>query len=144
MNTITTLHQNLLLKSLPVGELTLIAPHLELVRLKSGDRIYDSNVPMQYVYFPTTAIISLLNLKDDGSFTEIAVVGNEGILGISLSLGSEATLSCAVVKSGGFALRLNGYQFIEDLLRAGPMQHQLLQYIQASLTQMAHTAYRQR
>lgn len=141
MNTITTLHQNLILAALPEGELARLAPHLELVQLKSGESIFEPNVPMQYVYFPTTAIISQLSLTEDGSSTEIAVVGKEGVVGISVSIGSKTTSSCATVQSSGFAYRLSGRRLKQEFFRVGPVQQQLVKYTQALLTQMTHSHY---
>lgn len=140
MNTTTTFNQNLLLAALPKDELDRITPYLELVEMNLGDKIYKPNQPMQYVYFPTTAIVSLLNMMEDGSSAEIAVVGKEGVLGISLFMGGETTLSWAIVQSGGYAYRLSSYRLKEEFFRAGPMQHLLLRYTQSLLTQMAQTA----
>ncbi len=135
-----SMDQNLLLGALPEEELARIAPYLELVEANLGDTIYSPNEQMQYVYFPTTSIISLLNMMEDGSSAEIAVVGKEGVLGISLFMGGETTLSWAIVQSSGYAYRLSSYRLKEEFFRAGPMQHLLLRYTQALLTQMAQTA----
>lgn len=139
MNT-PSMNENLLLGALPEEELARMAPYLELVETNLGDTIYSPNEQMQHVYFPTTAIISLLNMMEDGSSAEIAVVGQEGVLGISLFMGGETTLSWAVVQSAGYAYRLSSYRLKEEFFRAGPMQHLLLRYTQALLTQMAQTA----
>jgi CRP-like cAMP-binding protein len=95
---------------------------------------------MRHVYFPTTSIVSLLYVMEDGSSAEIAVVGNEGIVGVSLFMGGETTSSWAVVQSAGFAYRLNGQLLKDAFFRAGPLQRLLLRYTQALLTQMAQTA----
>jgi CRP-like cAMP-binding protein len=95
---------------------------------------------MHYVYFPTTAIVSLLYVMEDGSSAEIAVVGNEGIVGVSLFMGGDTTTSRAVVQSAGYGFRLSGQLLKEAFSRIGSMQHLLLRYTQALLTQMAQTA----
>ena len=95
---------------------------------------------MHNVYFPTTCIVSLLYVMEDGASAEIAVVGNEGIVGVSLFMGGESTTSRAVVQSAGHAYRLKGQLLKDAFFRAGPMQHLLLRYTQALLTQMAQTA----
>lgn len=140
MDRTATLEQNLLLSALPEEELARLAPHLELVEMKLGDTMYSPNMEMRDVYFPTTAIISLLNVMQDGSSAEIAVVGKEGIVGVSLFMGGETTSSWAVVQSAGLGYRLNGRILKEEFFRAGPMQQLLLRYTQALLTQMAQTA----
>jgi CRP-like cAMP-binding protein len=95
---------------------------------------------MRHVYFPTTSIVSLLYVMEDGSSAEIAVVGNEGIVGVSLFMGGETTSSRAVVQCAGHAFRLKGQSLKDEFYRAGPMQRLLLRYTQALLTQMAQTA----
>ncbi len=140
MNLSTTFDQNLLLSALPEEDLARLAPHLELVDMPLGDAIFSPNVPIRYVYFPTTAIVSLLNVMEDGSSAEIAVVGKEGIVGVSLFMGGETSSSWAVVQSAGLGYRLRGQRLKDEFLRAGPMQHLLLRYTQALLTQMAQTA----
>lgn len=140
INSITTINQNLILAALSEQELAHISPHLELVEMKLGDRVYEPNVPMKYVYFPTTAIVSLLNMTESGSSAEIAVVGKEGIVGISLFMGGQTTLSWAVVQSAGFAFRLSGQRLEKEFFRSRQMQCLLLHYTQALITQMAQTA----
>jgi len=105
-----------------------------------GQALYESGSQLRYVYFPTTAIVSLLYVMEDGRSAEIAVVGNEGIVGVSLFMGGETTSSRAVVQSAGDAYRLKGRVLKQEFERAGPMQHLLLRYTQALLTQMAQTA----
>ncbi len=139
MNTPTTMNQNLLLAALSGKELAHIAPNLELVEMKLGDKIYEPNVPLQYVYFPTTAIVSLLNMTEDGSTAQIAVVGKEGIVGFSLFMGSETSLNWAVVQSCGLAYRLNGQQ-LKEVFRIPQVQYIFLRYMQVLLTQTAQTA----
>ena len=105
-----------------------------------GEVLYESGVQMRYVHFPTNCIVSLLYVMEDGSSAEIAVVGNEGVVGVSLFMGGETTLSRALVQSAGHAYRLRGKMIKDEFFLAGPMQHLLLRYTQALLTQMAQTA----
>ena len=105
-----------------------------------GDVLYESGDRLRYVYFPTTSIISLLYVMEDGASAEIAVVGNEGILGISLFMGGETTPSRAIVQSAGHAFRLRAALLKEEFARYGPTMHLLLRYTQALITQMAQTA----
>jgi CRP-like cAMP-binding protein len=132
--------QNHLLDALPESDYERLAPHLELVPLKLGDVLYESGDALRYVYFPTTVIISLLYVMEDGASAEIAVVGNEGILGISLFMGGETTPSRAVVQSAGHAFRLKAGLLKDEFGRFGPTMHLLLRYTQALITQMAQTA----
>jgi CRP-like cAMP-binding protein len=105
-----------------------------------GEVLYESGVTLSHVYFPTTAIVSLLYVMEDGASAEIAVVGNEGIVGISLFMGGESTPSRAVVQSAGQGFRLKAQVLKEEFNRAGPVLHLLLRYTQALITQMAQTA----
>ena len=98
--------QNQLLASLPGAEFARLAPHLELVTMPLGEALYESGGQLQHVYFPTTSIVSLLYVLEDGASAEIAVVGNEGILGISLFMGGDTTPSRAVIQSSGHGYRL--------------------------------------
>jgi CRP-like cAMP-binding protein len=132
--------QNHLLAALPAEECTRLLPHLELVTMPLGQVLYESGAQMRYVYFPTTSIVSLLCVMENGASAEIAVVGNEGIVGVSLFMGGETTPSRAVVQSAGHAYRLKGPLLKDEFYRAGPMQRLLLRYTQALLTQMAQTA----
>jgi CRP-like cAMP-binding protein len=132
--------QNHLLAALPAEECARLFPHLELVSMPLGDALCEPGAQMRHVYFPTTAIVSLLYVMEDGASAEIAVVGNEGIVGVSLFMGGETTTSRAVVQSAGHAYRLTGQLLKDAFLRAGPMQRLLLRYTQALLTQMAQTA----
>ena len=140
---VTALHdpkQNYLLAALPPGEFERLAPHLELAALTLGEVLYESGGRLNHVYFPTNSIVSLLYVMQDGASAEIAVVGNEGILGISLFMGGETTPSRAVVQSEGFCYRLPAQQLKREFSRAGPMMHLLLRYTQALITQMSQTA----
>ncbi len=132
--------QNHLLGVLSAEESATIFPDLELVPMPLGESICEPGMPMRYVYFPTTCIVSLLYVMEDGASAEIAVVGNEGIVGISVFMGGETTTSRAVVQSAGHAYRLKGQMLKDAFLNAGPMQRLLLRYTQALLTQMAQTA----
>lgn len=132
--------QNCLLSCLPAEDYLRIEPHLELVEMPLGEALYESGMQIRHVHFPTTAIVSLLNVMEDGASAEIAVVGNEGIVGVSLFMGGESTLSRAIVQSAGHAYRMRGQLLKDEFFRAGPMQHLLLRYTQALLTQMAQTA----
>jgi CRP-like cAMP-binding protein len=132
--------QNHLLAALPVPESERLYPHLEPVVLPLGDVLYESGDRLQYVYFPIASIVSLLYVMADGASAEIAVVGNEGIIGIALFMGGETMPNRAVVQSAGHAYRLKGQLLKEEFNRAGELQHLLLRYTQALLTQMSQTA----
>lgn len=132
-------NQNHLLAALPTAEFERLAPHLELVPMLLGESLYEPGVQLQYVYFPTTAIVSLLYVLESGASAEIAGVGNEGILGISLFMGGDTTPSSAVVQTAGHGYRLPGRLLKEEFNRAGLMQRLLLRYTQALLTQMCQT-----
>jgi len=133
-------HQNHLLDALPAVDYDRLAPHLELVPMRLGDVLYESGAKLRYVYFPTTCIVSLLYVMEDGASAEIAIVGNEGILGISLFMGGDTTPSRAVVQSAGHAFRLRAELLKDEFGRFGPTMHLLLRYTQALITQMAQTA----
>jgi CRP-like cAMP-binding protein len=137
---IHTPRDNRLLNALPASEYERIEPNLEKVALPLGEVLYEPDVQLRYVYFPTSAIVSLLYVMADDASAEIAVVGNEGILGISLFMGGETTTSRAVVQSAGHGYRLNARLLKEEFQRSGPMLHLLLRYTQALITQMAQTA----
>jgi len=132
--------QNHLLAALPAAEYDRLLPNLELVTMRLGEVLYESGGQLQHVYFPTDSIISLLYVMEDGASAEIAVVGNEGVLGISLFMGGDTTPSRAVVQSAGFAYRLKAQLLKQEFNRSGPMMRILLRYTQALITQMAQTA----
>jgi CRP-like cAMP-binding protein len=132
--------QNRLLAALPAPDYARLEPHLKLVQMPLGTVLYESGILLNHVYFPTTSIVSLLYVMADGASAEIAVVGNEGVIGVSLFMGGETTPSRAVVQSAGHAYRLSGQLLKEEFTRAGAMQHLLLRYTQALITQMAQTA----
>jgi CRP-like cAMP-binding protein len=132
--------QNHLLRALPAPEAERLLPQLEFVPMPLGNVLYESGSQLRYVYFPTTSIISLLYVMEDGASAEIAVVGNEGMVGVALFMGGETTPSRALVQSAGHAYRLKGQILKEEFRRAAGLQHLLLRYTQALLTQMAQTA----
>jgi CRP-like cAMP-binding protein len=132
--------QNRLLAGLPAADFDRLLPHLELVPMTLGAVLYESGSKQAHVYFPTTSIVSLLYVMADGASAEIAVVGNDGIVGVALFMGGETTPSRAIVQSAGFAYRLSAHDLKEEFVRAGVLQQRLLRYTQALLTQMAQTA----
>jgi CRP-like cAMP-binding protein len=132
--------QNHLLAALPAEEYARLTPHLERVPMPLGKVLYESGNELRHVYFPTTAIVSLLYVMNDGASAEIAVVGNEGIIGVALFMGGETMPNRAVVQSAGQAYRLKGQLLKQEFNRSGELQHLLLRYTQALLTQMAQTA----
>ena len=133
-------NQNFLLAALLDAEFNRLSPHLELVSLKLGDVLAESGSKTAYLYFPTTAIISLHYLLENGGSSEIAGVGNEGVLGISLFMGGDTTPSRAVVQTGGFGYRIPSRILVEEFDRAGPVMRLFLRYTQALITQMSQTA----
>lgn len=132
--------RNRLLDSLPQSDRTRILPHLESVELPLREVLCEAGNPLQYAFFPTTVIVSLLNVMNDGACGEIAVVGNEGIIGVSLFMGGETMPSRAVVQSAGHGFRLKAHLLKEEFIRCGPLRQLLLRYTQALITQMALTA----
>jgi CRP-like cAMP-binding protein len=135
-----TPQQNRLLAALPSAELARWLPDLEPVELPLGKVLYESGGTMSHVYFPTTAIVSLLCLMVNGASAEIAVVGNEGLVGVSLFMGGQSTTSRAVVRSAGHGFRLRADQMMLEFSRGGPALHLLLRYTQALISQMTQTA----
>ena len=132
--------ENQLLAALPAAEWERWLPDLELVEMPLGEVLYESGRTLAHVYFPIDAIVSLLYVMENGASAEIAVVGNEGIVGISLFMGGENTPSRAIVQSAGHAYRVAGQYLKDEFYRAGPLQRLLLRYTQALITQMAQTA----
>jgi len=129
-----------LLAALPDEEFQRWVPLLEIVDLPLGLVLHESGRTLSHVYFPTTAIVSLLFVLEDGDSAEIAVVGNEGVVGVSLFMGGESTPSRAVVQSAGRGLRLSSSAIKEAFTRNGPVMHLMLRYTQALITQMSQTA----
>jgi CRP-like cAMP-binding protein len=132
--------RNCLLAALPAIVMERWRPFLESVQMPLGGVLYESGATLSHVYFPTTSIVSLLYVMEDGASAEIAVVGNEGIVGISLFMGGESTPSRAVVQSAGRGFRLKSSILKDEFNHAGPLLHLLLRYTQALITQMAQTA----
>ena len=133
-------NDNHLLAALPAAERQRWLPQLEPVDLPLGQVLYESGSTMSHVYFPSTAIVSLLYVMEDGASAEIAVVGNEGLVGIALFMGGESTPSRAVVQSAGKGHRMRAAAVKEEFDRSSAVLHLLLRYTQALITQMAQTA----
>ena len=132
--------QNHLLAALPADDYTRLAPDLELIPMPLGWAVYESGGQLSYLYFPTTSIVSLLYVMESGASAEIAITGNEGLVGISLFMGGESTPSRAVVQSAGNAYRLRAGILKREFALGGNLQHLALRYTQALITQMAQTA----
>src|SRR6202162_2855179 len=133
-------NQNHLLAALPTAEFERLAPHLELVPMLLGETLYQPGGQLSHVYFPTTAIVSLLYVMESGLSAEIAGVGNEGILGISLFMGGDTTPSSAVVQTAGHGYRLERSLLKREFNRGALLHRWLLRYTQALITQMNQTA----
>ena len=133
-------NQNHLLAALLDADFDRLSPHLEPQMMRLGDVLYESGGKLNYVYFPTSAIVSLHYVLENGASSEIAGVGNEGILGISLFMGGNTTPSRAVVQTSGHGYRLKSHILMDEFNRAGPVMRLLLRYTQALLTQMSQTA----
>lgn len=131
--------QNYLLAAMPDEEFARIAPQLERVSLKRGDVLYEFETDLKYGYFTTTALAVLLCNMEDGTSTEVAVVGNEGVLGVSIFLSDQGALTQAVVQHSGEAYRLKATHLKAEFDHCGHLQHVLLRYTQTLLTQMAQT-----
>lgn len=136
---------NRLLAALPEGEYERLRPHLEPIQMQTGEIIHESGFQMRYVYFPTSAIVSLLYSMEDGASAEIAGIGNEGMLGVTLIMGGETMPNRAMVLCAGTAYRLRPRFLMNEFNRAGgrrtgALQHLLLRYTQALITQMSQTA----
>jgi len=131
---------NRLLAALPAEDYARLAPELDLIPMTLGWAIYESGGSLGYVYFPTDAIVSLLYVLADGDSTELGVVGNDGLVGISLFMGGETTPSRAVVQSAGHGYRLRASIVKSEFRQGGALQHLLLRYTQSLITQMMQTA----
>jgi CRP-like cAMP-binding protein len=132
--------ENRLLAALSTDEWSRLEANLQPIALPLGTVVYESGIQLGYVYFPTTSIVSLLYVMADGASAEIAAVGNDGVVGIALFMGGESTPSRAVVQSAGWAFRLRSELMMKEFTRGGQLQHILLRYTQALITQMAQTA----
>ena len=132
--------KNRLLAALPVADWQRWLPQLQAVAMPLGQVLCESGSLPTHVYFPTTALVSLLYVMEDGASAEIAVVGNEGIVGVSLFMGGGSTPSRAVVQSAGHGFRMKGPTIKNEFNQSPPVLHLLLRYTQALITQMAQTA----
>ena len=135
-----TPRQNRLLAALPAEEFERLSHHLELVYLQLGEVLYESGSMLHHTYFPTNSIVSLLYVMEDGASAEIAVVGNEGMLGVALYMGGGSRPNRAVVQSAGYAYRLLASLFQQECSHNRPLNRLLLRYIQALITQTSQTA----
>lgn len=133
-------NQNHLLAALAEAEFRLLLPHMELIPLALGDVLYESGEELNHLYFPTTAVISLHYLLVNGKSSEIANVGNEGVLGVSLLMGGKTTPGRAIVSMDGYGYRIPGSILVEEFHRNGQLQEILLRYVQALITQMSQMA----
>jgi CRP-like cAMP-binding protein len=132
--------KNRLLAALPREEYERVLPHLGRVSFKLGEVVYESGGQMEHIYFPTTAIVSLLYLMENGSSAEMGMAGNEGVVGVALFMGGNTMPNRAVVRSAGGAVRMRAQVLREEFSRGGSFQSLLLRYTQALLTQMSQTA----
>jgi CRP-like cAMP-binding protein len=132
--------QNHLLCTLSPEELKRLLPHLEPIDFSLSEVIYESGERPDYVYFPTTAIVSLLYTTQDGATVEMGLAGNDGMIGVAIFLGGDTTPSRAVVQIAGSALRISAQLLLEEFSRGGLFQRLLLRYTQALITQISQTA----
>lgn len=140
MSTPSDPRQNHVLAALPEADFARLERHLAAIPLPLGWPVYEAGMSMQYLYFPTSGIVSMLQVMANGASGEIAVVGNEGVVGISLFMGSKSMSNRAIVQSAGHAYRLPAAELDAEFGRGGPLQHCLLRYTQALITQMSQTA----
>ena len=136
----TSPQQNHILEALPAAERERLFPHLKLVSLPLGSVIYEAGDSQRHIYFPIDSIVSLLYVLKNGASAEIAVVGNDGAIGVALFMGGETTTNRAIVQSAGSAYRLTRKRLKEEFERHGELLHILLRYTQGLITQMAQTA----
>lgn len=136
----TIARKNYLLATLIEPEFSRINHNLEPITLKLGQVMHESGDPMEYAYFPTTAIFSLLSIMENGATAEIGVVGNDGVLGIELFMGGETSTSRAIVQSAGHCCRMRAKDLKEEFTKGGPFQRLLLRYTQALIAQISQTA----
>jgi CRP-like cAMP-binding protein len=132
--------QNHLLNALPEDVYARLKPQLERVEMSLGDVLYETDAVSPHIYFPITSIVSLLSGMQNGASTEVAVVGNEGLVGIALFMGGETMPNRAVVESAGYGYRLKPRFLKDEVNQGGPILHLLLRYTQALITQMSQTA----
>lgn len=131
--------ENSLLSALQDSTSGSLFKNLEPVNMETGDVIYESGSQLHYVYFPTSAVVSLFNIMEDGASAEIAVVGREGILGIVQFMGGECTPSRAIVQSAGLSFRLKSQVLKNEFDKGGSTMHLFLRYVQALMTQISQT-----
>lgn len=132
--------QNHLLAALPITEFQRLEANLELVHMPLGEVLYESGCALHNVYFPTTCIVSMLYVLEDGASAEVAIVGNEGLLGIALFMGGDTTPNRAVLQSAGWGYRIKAHLLVAEFKRGGPVMRLFLRYTQALITQMTQTA----
>ena len=132
--------KNYLLAALPAGEFKRVQSNLSPVSFKLGEVLYESGDKMNYVYFPTTAIVSLLYVMENGATAEIGIVGNDGLIGVSLFMGGDTTTSRAIIQSAGDAFKMNAKDLKDAFALGGAFQQMLLRYTQALITQISQTA----
>jgi CRP-like cAMP-binding protein len=140
MRSMASPRDNQLLATLSAEELKRLSAHLEPVEMRLGDVVYESGRDLDHVYFPTTSIVSLLYVLESGASAEIAIVGREGVVGVSIFMGGATTPSRAVVQSSGSGFRMLARVIQDEFRRGGTIQHLMLRYTQSLLTQMAQTA----
>ncbi len=140
MSTAHNPKQNQLLAALPAADYGRLLPHLEFVTWPLGLVVFESGAELRHLYFPASGIVSLLYAMENGASTEIAVIGNEGVVGIALFMGGESTPSRAVVQSAGHGYRLKAAVLKKEFDLGGPLQYLLLRYTQALIAQMTQTA----
>jgi CRP-like cAMP-binding protein len=132
--------ENRLLAALPSGEIEHLGPYLEPITFALGEVVYESGGHMKYLYFPTNSIVSLVYTMEDGSTVEMGLAGNEGVVGIALFMGGETTPNRGIVQIAGSAFRMKATILQEEFKRGGVLQHLLLRYTQALITQISQTA----
>ena len=132
--------KNHLLAALPADEFARVKPKLEQLSYKLGDVLYESGDRIDYVYFPTTMIISMLYVMENGATAEIGIVGNDGLIGVSLFMGGDTTTSRAIIQSAGAAFRMKANDLKAEFALGGAFQMMLLRYTQALMTQISQTA----
>jgi CRP-like cAMP-binding protein len=140
METKTLKNRNHIFEAMPTNEWERLLPFIETIELPLGKVLYEPGTKMSHVIFPSSAIVSLLYALENGSSAEIAVVGNEGVVGISIFMGGESTSSRAVVQSAGVGYKIKSSMLMDEFNRGGPIMHLLLRYTQALITQMSQTA----
>lgn len=140
MNALQNPQQNHLLAALPAADFALFSSQLELVAMPLGQMLYEPGSQLRHAYFPTNSIVSLHYVTESGASAETAGVGNEGVVGVPLFMGGDTTPSSAVVQTAGHAYRLERHALQQEFNRAGSLQHLLLRYAQALMTQMAQSA----